>query len=217
MGNDNVQVGEVLANAILAKIPANATGEIVLGNPIPGLPVLDQRVQGMKQVLQQKRPNVKLVGPLNTGPEPTQNFNAWQGIVKAHPHALAYLDPGDQAAVSLARIQQRTGRHLLVGGADVDPVALQAVKDGRVYALADPEHWLKGYIAIALLARRARDGTALPKGWWNPGASLVTAKNIDDILARQRNSTTRTAWYKATVDKQLADPSAYLQPLPGGK
>jgi ribose transport system substrate-binding protein len=174
-------------------------------------------VQGIKQVLQQKRPNIKLVGPLNTGPEPTQNFNAWQGIVKAHPDALAYLDPGDLAAVSLARIQQRTGKRLLVGGADVDPVALQAVKDGRVYALADPEHWLKGYIAIALLARRARDGTALPKGWWNPGASLVTARNIDDILARQRNSATRTAWYKATVDKQLADPSAYLQPLPGGK
>ena len=62
-----------------------------------------------------------------------------------------------------------------------------------MYALADPEHWLKGYIAIALLARRARDGKALPKGWWNPGASLVTAKNIDDILARQQNNTTRTA------------------------
>jgi ABC-type sugar transport system substrate-binding protein len=217
VGNDNVEVGKVLADAIVAKIPADAKGEVVLGNPIPGLPVLDQRVQGMKQVLRAKRPNVKLVGPLNTGPEPTQNLTAWQGIVKAHPNALAYLDPGDQAAVSLARIQQQTGRHLLVGGADVDPVALQAVKDGRVYALADPEHWLKGYIAIALLARQARDGLRMPKGWWNPGASLVTAKNVDQILARQRNGATRTAWYKATVDKQLANPSAYLKPLPGAK
>jgi ABC-type sugar transport system substrate-binding protein len=217
VGNDNVEVGKVLADAIVAKIPAEATGEVVLGNPIPGLPVLDQRVQGMKQVLQEKRPNVKLVGPLNTGPEPTQNLNAWQGIVKAHPNALAYLDPGDQAAVSLARIQERTGKRLLVGGADVDPVALQAVKDGRVYALADPEHWLKGYIAIALLARQARDGMPMPKGWWNPGASLVTAKNVDAILERQRDSRTRTAWYKATVDKQLANPSAYLKPLPGQK
>ena len=217
VGNDNVQVGRVLANAMLAKIPENATGEIVLGNPIPGLPVLDLRVQGMKQVLQRKRPGIKLVGPLNTGPEPTQNFNAWQGIVKAHPNAIAFMDPGDQAAVSLARIQQRTGKKLLVGGADVDPIALQAVKDGRVYALADPEHWLKGYIAIALLARQARDGTAMPKGWWNPGASLVTSKNIDEILRRQRNNATRTAYYEATVDKQLANPSQYLQPLPGEK
>jgi ribose transport system substrate-binding protein len=214
VGNDNVQVGQTLANAMLAKIPADAKGEIVLGNPIPGLPVLDQRVQGMKQVLRQKRPNIKLVGPLNTGPEPTQNFNAWQGIVKAHPDAIAFLDPGDQAAVSLARIQQQTGKKLLVGGADVDPIALQAVKDGRVYALADPEHWLKGYIAIVLLAREARDGTALPKGWWNPGASLVTSKNIDEILKRQQSNATRTAYYKATVDKELANPSAYLKPLP---
>jgi ribose transport system substrate-binding protein len=217
VGNDNVQVGQTLANAMLEKIPADAKGEVVLGNPIPGLPVLDLRVQGMKQVLQRKRPGIKLVGPLNTGPEPTQNFNAWQGIVKAHPNAIAFMDPGDQAAVSLARIQQRTGKKLLVGGADVDPIALQAVKDGRVYALADPEHWLKGYIAIALLARQARDGTAMPKGWWNPGASLVTSKNIDEILRRQRNNATRTAYYKATVDKQLANPSQYVQPLPGEK
>ncbi len=216
VGNDNVAVGKVLAEAILAKVPADARGEIVIGNPIPGLPVLDQRVQGIEQVLRQKRPQVKLVGPLNTGTEPTENFNAWSGIVRAHPDALAYLDPGDQAVVSLARIQQRTGRTLLVGGADVDPVALQAVKDGRVYALVDPEHWLKGYIAIALLARQARDGKALPKGWWDPGAALVTTKNIDAILARQRNASTRTAFYRATVEEQLGNPSAHLRPLPGG-
>jgi ABC-type sugar transport system substrate-binding protein len=217
VGNDNVQVGQTLANAMLEKIPENAKGEIVLGNPIPGLPVLDLRVQGIKQVLQQKRPNIKLVGPLNTGPEPTQNFNAWTGIVKAHPKAIAFLDPGDQAAVSLARIQKQTGKKLLVGGADVDPIALQAVKDGRVYALADPEHWLKGYIAIALLARQARDGKPLPKGWWNPGASLVDSKNIDEILARQKDNSTRAAYYKATVEKELANPSQYLKPLPTGK
>jgi ribose transport system substrate-binding protein len=217
VGNDNVALGASLANTMLKKIPADAKGEIVLGNPIPGLPVLDQRVAGMKQVLQQQRPNIKLVGPLNTGPEPTQNFNAWSGIVKAHPKALAFIDPGDQAAVSLARIQQQTGKKLLVGGADVDPIALQAVKDGRVYALADPEHWLKGYIAIALLARHARDGKPLPKGWWNPGGSVITSQNIDSILARQKSNATRTAFYKATVAKELANPSQYLKPLPTEK
>ena len=86
---------------------------------------------------------------------------------------------------------------LLVGGADVDPVALQAVKDGRVYALVDPEHWLKGYIAIALLARQARDGKALPKGWWEPGRLARDRRRTSTtILARQRNASTRTAWYK---------------------
>ena len=136
--------------------------------------------------------------------------------MKAHPNALAYVGPGSQAAVSLTRIQKQGSKKLLVGACDLDPVALEGVKDGYVQALISPEHWLKGYIAIALLARQARDGTALPKGWWNPGASLVNAKNIDDILKRQQSSATRTAYYKATVDKELANPSAYLQPMPGG-
>ena len=70
--------------------------------------------------------------------------------------------------------------------------------------------------AIALLARQARDGKALPKGWWDPGAALVTAKNVDAILARQRTASTRTAFYRARVDEQLANPSAHLRPLPGG-
>jgi ABC-type sugar transport system substrate-binding protein len=216
VGNDNVEVGAVLATAMLERIPEGARGEVVLGNPIPGLPVLDQRIAGMKRVLQQKRPGLRLSGPFNTGAEPTQNFNAWTGIVRAHPDAVAYLDPGDQAVVSLARIQRQTGRKLLVGGADVDPIALEAVKDGRVYALADPEHWLKGYIAIALLARRARDGVDLPKGWWNPGSALITARNIDEILARQKDNATRTAYFKATVAEQLANPRRYLKPLPAG-
>jgi ABC-type sugar transport system substrate-binding protein len=217
VGNDNLEVGAVLATAMLAQIPPGARGEIVLGNPMPGQPVLDQRIAGMTRVLRAERPNIRLRGPFTTGSEPAQSDRAWTGIVKAHPNAIAYLDPSDQAVLSLARIQQRTGRRLLVGGADVDPVSLQAVKDGRVYALADPEHWLKGYIAIALLARQARDGTPLPKGWWNPGAALITARNVDDVIARQRSNATRAAYFKATVDKQRANPERYIEPLPTAK
>ena len=97
---------------------------------------------------------------------------------------------------------------------DVDPVALQAVKDGHVYALGDPSTGSRATSrspcspAGRATARRCR------RAGGTRAASLVTAKNIDEILARQRNSTTRTAWYKATVDKQLANPWAYLQPLP---
>ncbi len=216
VGNDNVALGATLARAILSAIPVSARGEVVLGNPVPGLPVLDLRIAGMRKVLRAERPAVRLVGPFNTGVEPTQNFNAWNAIVKAHPRALAYLDPGDQAVVSLARIEQRTGRRLVVGGADVDPAALQALRDGRVRALVDPRHWLKGYIAIALLVRRARDGTPLPKGWWDPGGALVTRANVDAVLRRQASPAAREAAFRATVRAQLADPDDHVKPLPAG-
>ena len=214
VGNDNAEVGGALATAILARIPGAARGEIVLGTPMRGNPVLDARIAGMQRVLRAERPDISVKGPFTIGLHPAQNDRAWTGIVKAHPHALAYLDSATEAVVALARIQQRTGRRLLVGGTGIHPVALQAVKDGRVHALVDPEHWLKGYIAISLLARLARDGTELPKGWWNPGSALVTARNVDRIVARQRDNATRAAYFKAEVDKQLADPERYVEPLP---
>jgi ribose transport system substrate-binding protein len=82
-----------------------------------------------------------------------------------------------------------------------------------VYALGDPEHWLKGYVAIALLAQHGKDGKAIPKGWLNPGSGIVDSSNVAQIIARQKDNNTRYDFYKDTVNKILANPSAYIKPL----
>jgi ribose transport system substrate-binding protein len=212
VGNSNTNIGVQLATQMLKKIPKNATGEVVLGNPIPGLPLLAARLNGMKQVLSKERPQLKILGPFNVGTEPTDNYNHWNDLVKAHPSAVAYMEPGDQGAVSFARIEKQSGKHYLVGACDVDPAALQAVKDGYVYALGDPQHFLKGYVAISLLADHA-NGKALPQGWFNPGSGIVTQANVSQVIAREQNNDTRLAFYKAMLDKELANPSAYIKPL----
>ena len=48
-----------------------------------------------------------------------------------------------------------------------------------------------------------------------PGGSIITAENVDDIIARQKDNTTRTQFFKEEVDKQLADQDQYLKPIPG--
>jgi ribose transport system substrate-binding protein len=212
VGNSNTEVGQKLVTEMLKKIPANATGEVVIGNPIPGLPLLGLRIDGMKQVLKKERPNLKILGPFNVGTEPTDNYNHWNNLVKAHPNAVAYLEPGDQGAVSFGRIEKQTGKKYLVGACDVDPGALDAVKAGYVYALGDPQHFLKGYVAISLLADNA-NGKKLPEGWFNPGSGIVTAGNVDQIIAREKDNAARKAFYKPLLDKELADPQAYIKPL----
>ncbi|HEY1597924.1 MAG TPA: substrate-binding domain-containing protein [Thermoleophilaceae bacterium] len=213
VGNSNTALGESLGKKMLQKIPANATGEVVFGNDIPGLPLLQARIDGMKKVIQAQRPNLKIVGPFNVGAEPTDNYNHWNSVVKAHPNAVAYLAPGDQDAVSMDRIEKQTGKHYLVGACDVDPIALQAVKNGNVYALGDPWHFLKGYMAISFLAAKAQKGTALPDGWFNPGSGIVDAQNVDQVMNREKSNANRVAFFKSTIDKELANPSAYLKPL----
>jgi ABC-type sugar transport system substrate-binding protein len=213
VGNSNTQIGQGVASAMLAKIPSSASGTVVIGNPIPGLPLLQARINGFIQVIKVKRPNLKVAGPFNVGNEPTDNYNHWNSLLQKYPNGVAYFDPGDQGAISLARIEKATGKKLLVGACDVDPAALQGVKNGYVYALGDPHHFLKGYVAISLLAAHAQQGKALPQGWFNPGFGIVTSANIDQVISREQNNDTRYAFFKPILDKELADPSAYIKPL----
>jgi ribose transport system substrate-binding protein len=206
VANDNVALGESVATEIIKKIAPTATGEVVVGNDIPGLPLLDARVQGMINVIKAQRPNVTIVGPTNVGAEPTDNYNHWKALVTAHPDALAYLEPGDQGAVSFRQITQQTGKKYVMGGCDVDPTALLAVKEGSVTVLGDPWHFMKGYIATTLLARHAIDKTAIPQGWWNSGAGVVIPSNVDQVIAREKDNSARLAFFQKVIDQQLAKP-----------
>lgn len=213
VGNSNTQVGQALGNEFIKHVPASRKGTVVLGNDIPGLPLLGQRLAGLSSVIKAKRPNLKVLGPYNAGSEPTANYNGWNAIVKAHPNAVAYLGVGSQDGVSLPLIQKQTGRTFLAGSCDVDPAALKAVKDGSLFALSSPEHWLKGYIALQLLIEHQRTGKKLPSGWWNPGTLVVTRDNVDRIIARQKDAASRTAYFTPIAKAQLAHPGRYLRPL----
>jgi ABC-type sugar transport system substrate-binding protein len=214
IGNSNVEIGNDLAKALLPKIPKDAKGDVMIGTDTPGLPVLEQRNQGFIDVMKKERPNLKFI-VFDAKQSPTDNFNTWSAQVKAHPDAIAYVGPGSQAAVSLTRIQKASGKKLLVGACDLDKVAMQGVKDDYVQALISPEHWLKGYLAIKLMADAKLDGKDLPEGMWNSGALEVNKDNIDDILARQESPQSRASYFKDEVDKQLSNPDQYLGPMPG--
>lgn len=213
VGNSNTEVGEDLAKEILKEIPANATGEVVFGNDIPGLVLLELRIEGMENVLKKERPNLELVGPYNVGSEPTENYNNWNNLVKAHPGAVAYLAPGDQDAVSLYRIQKETGEKMLVGACDVDPIALEAVQKGYVYALGDPYHFMKGYISASLLAQHAKEGKEIPTGWWNPGSGIVNKENVAEIIKRESSTKARDEFFEPIAEEELANPTKYLKPI----
>ncbi|MEV8632406.1 sugar ABC transporter substrate-binding protein [Streptosporangium sp. NPDC051023] len=213
VGNSNAELGTALGMEFIKHVPADAKGEVVIGNDIPGLQLLVQRADALIAVIKKERPGLTISGPFDAKSEPTDNFNAWQGIVKAHPKAIAFLGVGGQDGVSLPLIQQQTGRKFLAGSADIPPEALQAVKNGQLFALSSPEHWLKGYVAMRLLIESKRTGKPMPTGWWNPGTLIVNKDNVDEIIKRQVDPASRAAYFKAIVDKQFADPNSYLKPI----
>jgi ribose transport system substrate-binding protein len=206
VANSNTKLGELLGEAFVAQNP-RPDGKVVLGNDIPSLQLLVQRLNGVQNVLKAKLPNMTVIGPVDTKSEPTENTNAWRGFVQANQDAVAFIGVGSQDGVALPLIASQTGRKYLAGSADLPPEAMQAVKDGTVlFALSSPEHWMKGYIALRLLIESKRTCKPIPEGWWNSGNLLVDKSNVDDIIARQQTPASRKAWFKKEIDKQLASP-----------
>jgi ABC-type sugar transport system substrate-binding protein len=208
VGNDNLAAGGMLADAAIEQLKAagTTTGKVVVGNTIPGVPVLDYRAQGMAEAFAKGVPGFTVVGPQATAPDPTANYSAWANLVSANSDASVFMGTGDSDNGSLARINRDNDNKYLTGAFDLTETGLQAVKDGVNFASADPQHFIKGYIATRLLIENALGKNDLPEGWWVSGAELVTKDNVDEILARQENNDTKLEWYRDAIDKAFANP-----------
>jgi len=213
IGNDNIAAGVMLADAAIDRIPEAARGSLVIGNPVKALPVLAYRAQGIQEEVERLRPNLQVLGPFETTLEPQSNFTAWNSLIGASPNMVVGLGVGDQDNVSLATIKQTNHGTYFTGAFDLNEAAIQAVANGTNFALVDPEHFLKGYVAMRLLIEHALMGKAIPKGWWNTGALLVTQTNVQYIIARQVSLEAKGQFYQPVIDKEFADPAALIKPI----
>lgn len=213
VGNDNYALGAQLAAETIKRVGADAKGTVVVGVPNPGTPVLDSRAKGIKDTFAKKAPGVQVLGPYQTYSDPAQNYNAWLAQVHAHPKALAFLGVGDADSYDLAKIKQKENGAYLTAGFDVDAKTLEAVRKGTDFVTIDPQHFLKGYIATAILVKQVRAGKKLPNGWFKTPGFVVTKDNVDDIIAREKTPTAEYDWYKPRIDKLLGDTAANIKPL----
>lgn len=216
VGNNNTQAGYDLAAYVLSKVPKSATGEIVTGSSGP-IPVLQFRAEGFKLAAKKLRPDLKVEGPFDTTFDFNEDFKRWSDLVKKYPDASAFLGTGDAANNNLALIKKSTNGTWQNGAFDLTAAGVQAIKAGVNTACMSPEHFLKGYVAVRLLAESALGIKKLPTGWWNPGHRLVTQKNVNVIIKRQKNDATRRAFFAPIVKEQFAHPSKYLKPLSQAK
>ncbi|MET7336851.1 substrate-binding domain-containing protein [Nonomuraea sp. NPDC005650] len=213
VSNDNPAAGAMLADAVLARLPAGEKGTVVLGVPTPGIPVLEHRAKGMKDELTAKNPNLQVLGPFDSKQQPDESYKAWSGLVRAHSDALAFMDAGDPAAFNLPKIRQETNGDWLCAAFDLNDAGLAAIKSGQSVGVVDPQHWLKGYVTTRLLIERALGKRELPKGFWDSGAAMVTKDNVDEIIARQQSPQARAAWYKKLITEQFANVEGRMKPL----
>ena len=210
---DNYGLGQQLAEAVLALVPADAAGPILIGNTGVGVPPLDQRAQGMVDKIAELRPDLEIVGPISTmgtTASSAEVYAAWEGLVNNNPDAVAVMAPSAQDATAWGLLEQRTDFDVPSGGFDLEAGNLEAVKNGHVDYVMSPEHWLSGYVATRLLADAALKGEEPVQGLMLLPGKLVSSDNIDEIIARQASEDSVSAALAPVGDDIAANADQYI-------
>jgi ribose transport system substrate-binding protein len=212
IGNDNFKLGQMLADQVIARLPADAVGDIVLGNNSPGAPVLDRRAAGMLAEFTRKLPSARVLGPFDTKQEVASNLASWRLLVKANPTAIAFVGTGDADGWNLAAIRQQAQASWIAAAFDLDPRSLDAVRAGALL-LVSPEHFTAGQVAGQLQAEQASSDTKLPEGWIEIPGLAVNAANVDAVIKRQSTLADRQAWFAPVAANVLKNLDQELRPL----
>ena len=211
IGNNNLELGTMLGQAMAQRIPADTEGVVVLGSPSPGVTVLDNRVTGVRAAIQGLRPQVTVIGPFDTKQDPAGNLHAWRVLQAANPDALAMIGVGGADSHSLALLRDsHTVR--VDGGFGTDPHALELTATGAMVLLST-EPYLQGLLAGSIQARCSRKGEALPIGWLPVPGIVVNTANAEEIIVRQRTPEAKAAWFGPLAAAILDDLSGHLEPL----
>lgn len=212
IGNNSAEASRTLLDAIFAKLGANPTGEIVLGNCIPGVSSLDTRIKTYTSYIHQKLPAVKLVPTIATTTDPAKNLSAWTNVYNAHPHALAYIGNCDSDGPSLVRLHEQHPGSYQSGTFDVNPSTLTGIKNGQLSYAIDESPYARGYIATAALIMQAQ-GKPPINGFVNIKGELISKDTAAAIITREATTASRKAGFASMVKAFLDNPKATSGPV----
>lgn len=170
IGMDEYEAGKNVARYLLGKIPQGAT--VLIAMHEPGHVGLEARAKGITEVLTAERQ--AKVNKLDTTQDPTKSLATMRAFLKANPEtkALFTLGPlGAIPAIKMIREDKLAGK-LSMASFDMDPVTIQAIKEGLVEATVDQQQYLQGFISVVELYLFAK--FKLEPTDYNTGRGLVT-------------------------------------------
>lgn len=206
VGAGKVSMGAALAADYAKQLPKNATGVIIAGLCVAGLPALEAPLNGFRAEMERLRPGVTVPQPEVTAGDPTANFAAWQRIVAKYSTALGFVGACDQDLPNLIKVKESApNSKILIGttaGGD-DPVAVKALEGGLVVGAVTQRSWVEGYVGMKLLANHILRKQPMPDGWINTGFDIVTKDNVRQIIKVLQDPKQAQQYYGALAQRLL--------------
>lgn len=197
---DGLVLGEEILNMPEMK---NASGKIVVGNCVPGLPVLENRVKGLFEKLDQ-RSDWEIVGPLDSGLTPDATYSFWETAYTANPDMIMAIGSCSLDLPALYKLKKKYPEaDFLTVGYDLEPDALKGIQEGLHEITMGQHPYLQGYLPVAAMAAHLKDGKPLAKGWIDTGREVITQENVGDVIQRESDPEFEYEWYKKHIEENF--------------
>lgn len=158
----------------------NGTGKIALLEFVPGSATNDQRVNGFKDELAAKYPNIKIVADQANGSDSAKALSQTQNILSAHPDIkgiYAANQQGGEGAAQALNAASLGGKVHLISFDASDPL-ISDLKNGTVDALVVQNPFKMGFDSLKAMVAQLRNGVSAQNE--DTGVTLVTKANFND-------------------------------------
>jgi ABC-type sugar transport system substrate-binding protein len=212
VGQDEYNSGVILGNEMLKAFDEAgiSEGKIAMGTCVAAAQVLQDRDAGVRKAFEGS--NFEILETQEVLIPLPENYGRWENFLAANPDAVGAIGLCSMDITNLSQIKERSGGTWLIGGYDLDPPTLQAIKDGWAQVTVGQQEYLQGYMPVRMLAEHLINGTPLVEAWIEMPTEVVTAENVDDYVARQTDDQVQYDYYHQYIADNYADLEAVARP-----
>lgn len=181
MGTDNLKAGQKLGEEIGKQL--GGKGKLIVCTGLPTQLSLNQRLDGMKEVIKRDYPGVEILDIQSGQGDPSITMSVIESMIQAHPDfdVFSGIDAtGGPVAAAIWKAKGWTKDDKKIITFDNVPENVQGVKDGIITSLISQRQWTWGDQIVKDLNVLCDGGTV--QNYVDTGSIVITSENVDNYM-----------------------------------
>jgi ribose transport system substrate-binding protein len=188
LATDNLNAGRVAADALavaITKSYADTEGDVVMITSMPGVPSLDQRAKGFKEVVTAKYKALDITAEKVADGKPATVLGIMNDLIAntGDLRGVFVSDPTTAQAVSQAVVEKTTNDKINIVGVGSDEKLVKFLQDDVITGLVVEDPFRMGYegVKTALAASKGEQVSANV----DTGVTLITKANMGSARSQE--------------------------------
>ena len=188
LATDNLNAGRVAADALAVEITktyADTEGDVVMITSVPGVPSLDQRAKGFKEVVAAKYKALDIAAEKVADGKPATVLAIMNDLIAntGDLRGVFVSDPVTAQAVSQAVVEKKTNDKINIVGVGSDEKLVKFLQDDVITGLVVEDPFRMGYegVKTALAASKGEQVSANV----DTGVTLITKANMGSARSEE--------------------------------